>query len=67
MPTSPHRDPALLERVIFNPIAILFIMGVIVVAVNLFLMCTRPETSSKPVQSLDRDKTVNEEIVKDYR
>jgi hypothetical protein len=49
MPTPAERTYASIEQVIFNPIGLLVLIGVTIVVVNCFLMCTRPGSPPKPV------------------
>ena len=70
MPTTPPRTITFIERVICNPIGLLFIIGVIVVLVNV-LIGVSPDTpkplspGTAPLKSIDSDNAVNEDIVKD--
>jgi len=70
MPTPPPRTPTFIERVICNPLGILFIIGLIVVVVNI-LIGVSPDTlkplspETAPLKSIDSDNAVNEEVVKD--
>jgi hypothetical protein len=63
MPTPAHRTYTFIERVICNPIGLLFIIGVIVVVVNILI--GDPPDTPKPLKSIDSDNAVNEDIVKD--
>ncbi len=63
MPTPAHRIPTFIERVICNPIGLLFIIGLIVVVVNVLIRVS-PDTP-KPLKSIESDNAVNEDIVKD--
>ena len=63
MPTPPPRTLTFIERVICNPIGLLFIIGLIVVVVNVLVrVSTDPP---KPLKSIDSDNAVNEDVVKD--